>query len=91
MLAVFKKEVAKCPEEVKNAEKCLSCLKEDLLLQHFSTFYPDSVTLNLAASGFMAFSSLNQNPLLPRYSPLFSFVYVSFFRYVCFAECVLDF
>ncbi|KAH9602748.1 hypothetical protein KSS87_023036 [Heliosperma pusillum] len=65
MLAVFKKEVAKCPKELKNGENCLS-LKEDLLLQHFSAVHSDAVTLNLGGSGFMAFSSDKQNPLLPR-------------------------
>ncbi|XP_074283855.1 stem-specific protein TSJT1-like [Silene latifolia] len=65
MLAVFKKEVGKCPEELKNGESCLS-LKEDLLLQHFSSIHPDAVSLNLGGFGFLAFSSHLQNPLLPR-------------------------
>lgn len=65
MLAVFNKTVAKCPEELKNAES-LGNLKEDVLIQHFSSIYPDALSVNLGVSGFIAFSSDKQNPLLPR-------------------------
>lgn len=71
MLAVFQKSVAKCPEGLKNAESDganggVSALKNDVLLQHFSSIHPDAVSLNLGGSGVLAFSSDRQNPLLPR-------------------------
>ncbi|KAJ8441821.1 hypothetical protein Cgig2_021511 [Carnegiea gigantea] len=68
MLAVFNKSVAKCAEGLKNAESeaKVSALKDDLLLHHFSSVYPDAVSVNLGRSGVVAFSSDKQNPLLPR-------------------------
>ncbi|KAK9684850.1 hypothetical protein RND81_10G236800 [Saponaria officinalis] len=65
MLAVFKKEVGKWPKELKNGESCMN-LKDELLIQNFSANHNDAVTFNLGGSGFMAFSSHLQNPLLPR-------------------------
>ncbi|KAL9227542.1 hypothetical protein vseg_003220 [Gypsophila vaccaria] len=67
MLAVFKKVVVeKCPKELKNSENCLN-LKDDVLVQHFSEIHSDAVTFNLGGSGFLAFSSDIQNPLLSRH------------------------
>ncbi|KAL2934512.1 Stem-specific protein TSJT1 [Bienertia sinuspersici] len=68
MLAVFNKEVAKCPEELKNKESLGSgcSLKQDDLIQHFSSFHPNALSVKLGDSGFIAFSSDKQNPLLPR-------------------------
>lgn len=68
MLAVFNKSVAKCPEGLKNAEFEAngSALKDDMMLHHFSSAYPDAVSVNLGGSGIIAFSSHKQNPLLPR-------------------------
>ncbi|GAB4843318.1 hypothetical protein Ancab_013284 [Ancistrocladus abbreviatus] len=68
MLAVFEKSVAKCPEALQspNSDSAFA-LKDGSLAKHFSTLHPDSVTINLgAASGFIAYSSDRQNPLLPR-------------------------
>ncbi|KNA14959.1 hypothetical protein SOVF_102570 [Spinacia oleracea] len=65
MLAVFNKEVAKCPEELKNAES-LGNVKEDALIQQFSSVHPNALSVHLGDSGFIAFSSDKQNPLLPR-------------------------
>ncbi|XP_057517567.1 stem-specific protein TSJT1-like [Amaranthus tricolor] len=68
MLAVFNKTVAKCPEELKNVESLGSVcsLKQDVLIQHFSSIHPNALSVNLGSSGFIAFSSDKQNPLLPR-------------------------
>lgn len=77
MLAVYKKEVGKCPEELKNAEGCLS-LKEDLLVQQFSSLHSDAVSLNLGGFGFLAFSSDKQNPLLPRLFTVVDDIYCLF-------------
>lgn len=65
MLAVLKKEVAKCPKDLKNEEAILS-LKEELLIQYFSSLHPEAISLNLGGFGFLGFSSDKQNPLLPR-------------------------
>ena len=67
MLAVFDKSVAKCPEGLQSPNpESVFALKDGVLAQHFSSVNPDSVTINLAQSGFISYSSLNQNPVLPR-------------------------
>lgn len=71
MLAVFHRSVAKCPEAMKctNSESTpSSVLRSGPLRQYFSSLHPNSVSVNLGSSGFMAYSSHGQNPLLPRYS-----------------------
>ncbi|CAO2821515.1 unnamed protein product [Amaranthus hypochondriacus] len=67
MLAVFDKSVAKCPEGLQSPNPdSVFALKDGVLAQHFSSVNPDSVTINLAQSGFISYSSVNQNPILPR-------------------------
>ncbi|GFP86538.1 stem-specific protein tsjt1, partial [Phtheirospermum japonicum] len=44
----------------------VSALKDGFLANHFSSVHPGSVIINLASSGFMAYSSNKQNPILPR-------------------------
>ncbi|GFQ06295.1 stem-specific protein tsjt1 [Phtheirospermum japonicum] len=44
----------------------VSALKDGFLANHFSSVHPGSVIINLASSGFMAYSSDKQNPILPR-------------------------
>lgn len=81
MLAVFNKEVAKCPEELKNAD-FLGNLKKDDLIQHFSSIYPDALSVNLGLSGFIAFSSDKQNPLLPRLFAVVDDIYCLFHGHI---------
>ncbi|XP_047317794.1 stem-specific protein TSJT1-like [Impatiens glandulifera] len=68
MLAVFDESVAKCPEAlaIPDSSESSCALKDGFLAQHFSSVHPDSVTINLGSSGFLAFNNVKQNPLLPR-------------------------
>ncbi|KAL0376658.1 UNVERIFIED_CONTAM: Stem-specific protein TSJT1 [Sesamum calycinum] len=68
MLAVLHKSVAKCPEALlQNTQpQSVSALKDGFLATHFSSVHPGSVVINLASSGFLAYSSDRQNPLYPR-------------------------
>ncbi|KAL8048025.1 hypothetical protein ABFS82_07G037200 [Erythranthe guttata] len=70
MLAVFHKSVAKSPEALAQSPEAesssVSVLKDGFLDSHFSSVHPGSVVINLASSGFIAYSSDKQNPLLPR-------------------------
>ncbi|XP_042518207.1 stem-specific protein TSJT1-like [Macadamia integrifolia] len=67
MLAVFDKSIAECPEGLQSSVTgSVSALKDGLLANHFSSIHPDSVSINLASSGLMAFTTEKQNPLLPR-------------------------
>ncbi|GMP48561.1 hypothetical protein CsSME_00015873 [Camellia sinensis var. sinensis] len=67
MLAVFHKSIAKSPEALQSPHsEAVSSLKDGFLARHFSSVYPGSVTINLGASGLMAYSMDKQNPLLPR-------------------------
>ncbi|XP_052191052.1 stem-specific protein TSJT1-like [Diospyros lotus] len=67
MLAVFDKSVAKSPEALQTPHsESVSALKDGFLAQHFTSVHPGSVTINLGASGFVAYSMEKQNPLLPR-------------------------
>ncbi|KAG8370273.1 hypothetical protein BUALT_Bualt14G0099700 [Buddleja alternifolia] len=68
MLAVFDKSVAKSPDALLQTESSssVSALKDGILAAHFSSVHPDSVVINLASSGFMAYSSDIHNPLIPR-------------------------
>ncbi|KAG7583004.1 Nucleophile aminohydrolases N-terminal [Arabidopsis suecica] len=67
MLAIFDKNVAKTPEALQSQEGGSVCaLKDRFLPNHFSSVYPDAVTINLGSSGFIACSLEKQNPLLPR-------------------------
>ncbi|GAA0147808.1 hypothetical protein LIER_07419 [Lithospermum erythrorhizon] len=68
MLAVFDKCVAKSPEALQIPESGTSvcALKDGFLGQQFSCVHPNSMTINLGSSGLLAYSSQNQNPLLPR-------------------------
>ncbi|KNA21287.1 hypothetical protein SOVF_044600 [Spinacia oleracea] len=67
MLAVFDKSVAQCPDELKSPNpESVFALKDGNLAQHFSSVHPNAVTINLAQSGFISYSSDKQNPLLPR-------------------------
>lgn len=67
MLAVFHKSIAKSPEALQSPHsEAVSSLKDGFLARHFSFVYPGSVTINLGASGLMAYSMDKQNPLLPR-------------------------
>ncbi|GFQ08159.1 stem-specific protein tsjt1 [Phtheirospermum japonicum] len=68
MLAVFDKSVAKSPDALlQNPQtESVSALKDGFLANHFSSVHPGSVIINLASSGFMAYSSDKQNPILPR-------------------------
>ncbi|XP_043695848.1 stem-specific protein TSJT1-like [Telopea speciosissima] len=67
MLAVFDKSIGKSPEGLQSSvTDSVSALKDGLLAQHFSSIHPDSVSINLGPSGFMAFTSDKQNPLLLR-------------------------
>lgn len=70
MLAAFDKTVAKCPEALQTPQsEAVSALKDGVLVNHFGTVHPGSVTVNLGSSGFMAYTLDKQNPLLPRYYP----------------------
>ncbi|GFP83782.1 stem-specific protein tsjt1, partial [Phtheirospermum japonicum] len=44
----------------------VSALEDGFLANHFSSVHPGSVIINLASSGFMAYSSDKRNPILPR-------------------------
>ncbi|KAB2625475.1 stem-specific protein TSJT1-like [Pyrus ussuriensis x Pyrus communis] len=67
MLAVFDKSVAKCPEALQSPRSgSASALKDGFLAQQFASVHPSSVTVNLGASGLIAYSLDRQNPLLPR-------------------------
>ncbi|KAK9140047.1 hypothetical protein Scep_009728 [Stephania cephalantha] len=67
MLALFEKTVAKSPEGLKSPQsESVSALKDGFLFRHFSADRPDSVTISLASSGSIAYSSHKQTPLLPR-------------------------
>ncbi|GMH08476.1 hypothetical protein Nepgr_010316 [Nepenthes gracilis] len=68
MLAVFDKSVAKCPEALRSPGKSerVYALKDGSLAKNFSSLHPDSITINLGPSGFIAYSTVNQNPLFPR-------------------------
>ncbi|KAL6971667.1 hypothetical protein U1Q18_031347 [Sarracenia purpurea var. burkii] len=67
MLAVFDKSVAKSPEALHSPHsESISALRDGSLAQHFSSVHSSSVTVNLGASGFIAYSIDKQNPLLPR-------------------------
>ncbi|KAI3459429.1 hypothetical protein Pfo_016092 [Paulownia fortunei] len=68
MLAIFDKSVAKSPDALlQNPQTESVCaLKDGFLATHFSTVHPGSVIINLASSGFMAYASDRQNPILPR-------------------------
>ncbi|KAK6161501.1 hypothetical protein DH2020_004882 [Rehmannia glutinosa] len=69
MLAVLHKSVAKSPEALLQSpqtDQSDSVLKDGFLATHFSSLHPGSVIINLASSGFIAYSSHRQNPLLPR-------------------------
>ncbi|KAL2530521.1 aluminum induced protein with YGL and LRDR motif [Forsythia ovata] len=68
MLAVFDKTVAKSPEALQSPHTVESAfaLKDGSLASHFSSLHPGSVNINLGSSGFIAYSSDKQNPLLPR-------------------------
>ncbi|KAL2485895.1 aluminum induced protein with YGL and LRDR motif [Abeliophyllum distichum] len=74
MLAVFDQAVAKGPEALKNLDTDsapFSALRDGSFIKYFNSIQPDSVTLNFGSSGFIAYSSHGQNPVLPR---LFSVV-----------------
>ncbi|KAG6432289.1 hypothetical protein SASPL_103864 [Salvia splendens] len=68
MLAVFNKSVAKSPVELQQSPQngAVSALKDGFLATHFSSTHSGSFVINLASSGFFAYSSSRQNPLLPR-------------------------
>lgn len=84
MLAIFDKNVAKTPEALQSQEGGSVCaLKDRFLPNHFSSVYPDAVTINLGSSGFIACSLEKQNPLLPR------FLLISLFLTMMFSCSVL--
>ncbi|XP_041005820.1 stem-specific protein TSJT1-like [Juglans microcarpa x Juglans regia] len=67
MLAVFDKSVAKSPEALQSPHSgTLSALKDGVLVHHFSSVHPGSVTVNFGSAGLVACSLDKQNPLLPR-------------------------
>ncbi|GER54765.1 aluminium induced protein with YGL and LRDR motifs [Striga asiatica] len=68
MLAVFEKSVAKSPDALlqNTQNESICALKDGSLANHFSSVHPTAVLINLGYSGFMAYSSDKQNPLLPR-------------------------
>ncbi|KAI3449690.1 hypothetical protein Pfo_006355 [Paulownia fortunei] len=69
MLAVFDRAVAKAPEALKNPETDSarsSSVKDGSLTKYFNSLNPYSVSVNLGPSGFIAYSSRKQNPLIPR-------------------------
>ncbi|KAH6808932.1 aluminum induced protein with YGL and LRDR motifs [Perilla frutescens var. frutescens] len=65
MLAVLNKSVAKSPDALQQ-NGAVSALKDGFLATHFSSVHSGSFVINLASSGFVAYSSAKQNPLLPR-------------------------
>lgn len=68
MLAIFDKNVANSPEALQSTEGgSASALKDDFLLNHFSSIYPSAVKINFGSSGLIACSLDKQNPLLPRF------------------------
>ncbi|CAI0465742.1 unnamed protein product [Linum tenue] len=68
MLAVFDKNVAKCPAELQSpaAGSAASALKDGFMAKHFESLHPGSVIVNLGSSGLIAYSLAKQNPLVPR-------------------------
>ncbi|KAI3469627.1 hypothetical protein Pfo_026290 [Paulownia fortunei] len=68
MLAVLHKSMAKSPEALLQSPQTesVSVLKDGFLATHFSSVHAGSVIINLASSGFIAYTSERQNPLLPR-------------------------
>ncbi|CAN1279864.1 Stem-specific protein TSJT1 [Linum perenne] len=68
MLAVFDKNVAKCPAELQSPASggSASALTNGFLANHFQSLYPASVVVNLASSGLIAYSLEKNNPLVPR-------------------------
>lgn len=68
MLAVFDKSVAKSPDALNAPDhsEAVPALKDAFLAKHFGSLHPGSVTVNLGASGVLAYSLDKQNLLLPR-------------------------
>ncbi|KAG2722241.1 hypothetical protein I3843_02G104300 [Carya illinoinensis] len=67
MLAVFDKSVAKSPEALHSPHSGpVLALKDGVLVNHFCSTHPGSVTVNLGSQGLISYSLNNQNPLLPR-------------------------
>nr|GMD75595.1 stem-specific protein TSJT1-like [Ipomoea batatas] len=73
MLAAFNKSVAKSPDalNIPNNESAVCALKDGFLAKKFASTHSGAVTINLGDSGFLNYTSVRQNPLLPR---LFSVV-----------------
>lgn len=85
MLAIFDKNVAKSPEALQNQEGGSVCaLKDEFLLNHFSSIYPSAVKINFGSSGLIACSLDKQNPLLPRFLQFFVFFWDYFHDDVLF-------
>lgn len=65
MLAVFDRAVAPSPEGLRQPGAAGGGSAAGLA-DRFREARPDAVTVNLGGSGALAYSSSNQNPLLPR-------------------------
>lgn len=65
MLAVFDRAVAPSPEGLRQPGAAGGGSAAGLA-DRFREARPDAVTVNLGGSGVLAYSSSNQNPLLPR-------------------------
>ncbi|XP_042059510.1 stem-specific protein TSJT1-like [Salvia splendens] len=68
MLAVFNKSVAKSPVELQQSPQngAVSALKDGFLATHFSSTHSASFVINLASSGFFAYSSSQVSPFSSR-------------------------
>ncbi|KAL8142570.1 hypothetical protein V2J09_015602 [Rumex salicifolius] len=68
MFAVFSNSVAKSPDALKNSSEseAFSAMKDDSLLRHFVSLFPEAVSVSLGPKGLLAFSSDRQHPRLPR-------------------------
>lgn len=76
MLAIFDGRVAKRPECMMLPQKnAVSSLKDDFLINHFTSVYPDSVVIRSAAFAFAY--SLDATP---NRSVLFYYVFLHFYH-----------
>lgn len=80
MLAIFDGRVAKRPECMKMPHKnAVSALKDDFLVNHFTSLYPDSVVISSQASFTFAYSlAASSSPLSERSDLFLSFLQFSF-------------
>lgn len=70
MLAVFDQTVAKCPEGLRSPPVAAAAAAAGggvgALMKGFSTSHDGAVTVSLGPAGALAYSAVNQNPLVPR-------------------------